>query len=134
MSTKAQTSFRIQSWDEKPIQEFAGGGKIVSAHVTQQYEGDLAGNGVVEYLMYYVDDKNAIFTGYETIEGEFAGRAGAFVIRHDGSYAGNVANSQWSVVPGSATGELAGLAGVGSFSAGHGGQAEVTLNLTLEAD
>lgn len=131
MSSKPETRFRITSWDEKPIHELGNGRKIVTANVSQAYEGELQGQANVVYVMFYQDEKTARFTGYETLECEYRGLSGRFVISHDGEYGEGKARSHWRVVSDSATGELAGLSGSGSFEAGHGGEAMVSLNLKL---
>ncbi|NNF68023.1 MAG: DUF3224 domain-containing protein [Gammaproteobacteria bacterium] len=123
------TEFKISGWDEKPAQEMDGDGKIVIAHVTQNYTGELEGEGRVEYVMYYLDKTHAVFSGYETFEGQFRGSTGRFVMTHKGHYSGGNAKSEWEIVPGSSAGELQGLTGSGTFNAGEGGKAEVKLNL-----
>ncbi len=131
MTADIQTRFTIASWNETPAQELGADSKIVRAQVTQSYTGELAGNGEVEYLMFYCNKDSATFTGYETIQGEYRGRAGRFVIVHNGVYHNGVASSDWKVVADSGNGELEGIAGTGSFCASHSGEADVTLILTL---
>lgn len=132
MAADTQTRFAITSWNETPAQELGANSKIVRAQVTQTYTGELAGNAEVEYLMFYSDKDNAIFTGYETIQGEYRGRAGAFVIVHDGEYREGIASSEWKIVANSGTGEFEGIAGSGSFRASESGAADVSLDLTLK--
>lgn len=129
MSEQKATTFVVSAWDEKPVQEISDNEKIVTARVTQKYSGALQGESCVEYLMYYSDAENAIFTGFETFEGQYNGLAGRFVMVHNGRYENNVASSEWQIASGSASGELAGLTGSGSFGAGPGGSAAVTLRL-----
>lgn len=129
MSEAPETRFRITGWDETPVEELGGASKIVTAKVSQTYEGSLQGSAKVVYVMHYLHDKMARFVGYENFSGEYLGRSGRFVIVHDGEYAEGKASSRWTVVPGSGGGELAGLSGDGTFEAGHGGEAVVTLNL-----
>lgn len=131
MSRKAATTFRISSWDEKSLQEFEDGEKLVRVRVKQKYSGELQGEGRVEYLMHYSGAKNAQFVGYETFTGQFNGNAGRFVMAHNGRYSEDIASSEWEVVPGSGGGKLSKLSGSGSFSAGHGGEASVKLRLRL---
>lgn len=129
MSKENSTTFQVTSWDEKLLQEIGDDEKMVTARVTQEYAGELQGESSVEYLMFYKDKENAVFTGYETFEGQYKGRSGRFVLAHNGQYSNNVASSDWTILPGSASGELAGLSGTGSFGAGQGGLAAVTLHV-----
>ena len=55
------------------------------------------------------------------------GCAGSFVLRHTGIYNGEKATAEYEVMPGSGTGELAGLSGTGGFSAGHAVEHDMTL-------
>ena len=59
------------------------------------------------------------FVGYERIVGKIGDRSGSFVLHHTGVYANDVAKADYSVVPGSGTGDLAGLRGQGSMAATH---------------
>src|SRR5512133_1922020 len=52
-----------------------------------------------------------------TITVRIAGRTGTFVLQDRGSLTGTRVTGRWSVVPGSGTGELAGLRGDGGFAA-----------------
>jgi len=74
---------------------------------------------VVEYLMCAGTDGITYFSGFERIVGALDGKAGSFIIRHAGTFAGEP-RSDWTVVPGSGTGELAGVVGNGSYAARDG--------------
>jgi hypothetical protein len=117
MSHFANATFKIESWDEKPIHEAKDQPKIsrVSARVT--YRGDIEGQGLVEYLMTYHADGSAVFLGMERVEGGIAGYSGSFVLQHAGSYESGTAKSTLSVIPGSGTGDLASLRGYGEYAA-----------------
>ncbi len=126
-----ETVFEVKSWDEEAAQDIAEGIKIVRAKVSQSYRGRIEGEGRVEYLMYYKGDGTAIFLGYERIIGSVDGRQGSVLLQHQGIFEGGAAISQWTVVGGSATDDLQGLSGTGSFNAGHK-QARVTLDIAFE--
>ena len=119
-------TFRILSWDEEPFDEPEDGPKLTRAHVKKSYHGDLSGTGNLMYVMTYLDARTASFSGFEKVVGSLGGRAGSFVLRHTGSYDGETATATCDVVPGSGTGELAGLTGTGGFSAGHAEEHELT--------
>lgn len=131
MTDTTETRFRITSWNEQPVVQLGGDSKIATASITQDYEGEIQGQASLVYAMYYLDDKTAKFSGFENLDCEYQGRSGRFVIAHDGEYSQDKARSRWQVVPDSGTDELAGISGSGSFEAGHGGEAVVTLNLKL---
>ena len=75
--------------------------------------GDLAGDLVSDSLMYYREDGTAEYTGLQRFTGQIAGRSGTCVMVADGGYDGGEARSTWRVIPGSGSGDLAGLAGSG---------------------
>jgi hypothetical protein len=120
MATSTNARFAIKSWDEKPYSEGQGLPKLTRATVTKSFTGDIEGEGHVEYLMMYRADGTATFVGLERITGRLGGRNGSFVLERTGVFDGGQAKESYSVVPGSATGELRGLIGRGTSSVGHG--------------
>jgi hypothetical protein len=127
----ATGTFKIQSWDENPYAEFDAGRKLTRASVEQAFSGDIEGEGAVEWLMCYRPDETADFLGLQRIVGSVGERSGSFVLRMSGTFDGKVAKADWSVVPGSGTGELEPLTGSGEFSAPLGGEPSVTLDYEL---
>ena len=119
-------TFKILSWDEESFDEPEDGPKLTRAHVRKSFHGDLSGTGNLMYVMTYLNSEEATFTGFEKVVGSLGGRTGSFVLRHTGSYDGEKATSEYEVVPGSGTGELAGLSGTGGFSAGHAEEHDMT--------
>lgn len=119
MVTRATGTAEIQSWDEEPYDAPEGEPKLVRAAVVYRFAGDIDGESRLTYLMLYADD-GAGFVGMERVIGRLAGRAGSFVLQHRGRFDGDAAWGDWSVVPGSGTGELRGLRGEGGFVARHG--------------
>lgn len=117
----ARSEFRITSWDEQAYAEFAGPEKLTRAVTSQQYTGDLAGESRGDSLMYYgPGDAPVRYVGLERFTATVDGRSGTFVVQSTGTYADGVAETTWFVVPGSGTGELAGLRGTGGYRAEHG--------------
>ena len=125
METNA--TFKIESWDEEPFDDPENGPKLTRAHVRRSFQGDLSGTGNLMYVMTHLESGGASFLGFEKVEGVLGGRSGSFVLRHTGSYDGARANSEYEVVRGSGTGDLAELRGNGGFSAGHAEEHEMTL-------
>ena len=131
MKHTAHARFAIKSWDEKPYGEGPGLPKLTRASVMKAYTGDIAGEGHVEYLMMYRSDGSASFVGLERVEGRMAGQTGSFVLQRTGVFEGGQATESYSVVPGSATGGLHGLAGEGRSAVGHGMEHPFTLDYEL---
>jgi hypothetical protein len=120
MRKTANARFAIKAWDEKPYHEVPDQPKLTRASVTKTYTGDIEGDGQVEYLMMYRSDGSASFVGLERIVGRVAGKTGSFVLQRIGEFEGGQAKESYTVVAGSATGDLAGLVGEGTSSVGHG--------------
>ena len=131
MKQTANARFVIQSWDENPWADGLEPPKLTRAAVAKTYTGDIEGEGRVEYLMLYREDGSAAFVGLERVDGKVAGRAGSFVLRRTGVFEGGQAKESYSVVPGSGTGELAGLVGEGSSAVGHGMEHPFALDYEL---
>jgi hypothetical protein len=132
MSTHAQGTFEISSWDENAYIELDGGAKLTRASVGQAFSGDLQGEGSVEWLMCYREDKTADFVGLQRFVGRLGSRSGSFVMRTQGTFDGEKAAGELSVVPGSGTEELGGIIGAGAFLAPHGSTPSVDLDYDFE--
>jgi hypothetical protein len=81
--------------------------------------------------MMYRTDGTATFVGIERISGKIGGKAGSFVLQRTGVFEGGQAKETYSVIPGSGTGQLAGLTGEGTSSVGHGGEHPFSLSYEL---
>jgi hypothetical protein len=133
VSNRATASFKIEGWDEQTYTELGDGRKLTRASVKQALSGDIEGEANVEWLMCYRPDETADFVGLQRISGTLGDRAGEFVLVHTaGTFDGQVAKGELTVVPDSATGELHGLRGEGEFSAPYGSPASITLEYDFE--
>jgi hypothetical protein len=132
MTRHARGRFKLESWEEDRYAESGDGGKLTRASVKQTFLGDIEGQGTVEWLMAYRADETARFIGLQHVSGRLGGRSGDFVLETSGSFDGSTAEGEWSVVPGSGTGELRGLRGTGGFSAPHGPEASVSLDYDFD--
>jgi hypothetical protein len=131
MGEHAAATFTLKSWDEKPYDETAGLPKLSRVSATKSYEGDIAGEGRVEYLMMYRGDGSATFMGLERVVGFVGGRSGSFVFQHSGTFENGIAKVDLSVVSGSGTEGLDGLQGEGAFAVGHEPPYKMTLDYDL---
>jgi hypothetical protein len=113
---RASAMFEVTNWEEKPFHE-GDGPKLTRATVTKTFSGDLEGDSTVEYLMVHRADGTATFVGVERVRGKLGGRSGGFVLEHRGTFEGGTAKAICGVITGSATDELTGLQGEGSFEA-----------------
>jgi hypothetical protein len=127
-TTELKAEFSIDGWDEKPIVEDTGNGKLTRAVVEKTYTGDVDGHSTTEWVMAYAADGSATFVGMEHFAGAIGGRKGGVVLRHVGSYADGVASADLTVAPGSGSGELDGAEGTGELRADPAGKVSLHLN------
>ena len=127
----ANARFAIKSWDEKPYSEGQDRPKLTRASVTKTYTGDIEGEGEVEYLMMYRSDGSATFVGLERVVGRMDGKTGTFVLQRTGIFEAGQAKESYSVIPGSASGDLQGLRGDGRSAVGHGLEHPFSLSYEL---
>jgi hypothetical protein len=118
--SKASGTFSVVSGGETTIRQAAG--EVRLTHVTgrQRFEGDVVGDGTVEWLFCYSVDRTARFVGFQRIEGSIGGRSGSVTLESVGDHDGRGSKGTWRIVPGSGTGELAGISGQGRFDAPGG--------------
>lgn len=113
-------TFTMRSWDEKIVDGPEDGPRFAHAHVTFAYTGIIEGTSVCDFLLYYAGEgytgSGQTAPGFERIDGTVDGRKGSFVIRHEVGYESHGVAGTFTVVPGSGTGELAGLSGGGTIS------------------
>ncbi|WP_370946865.1 DUF3224 domain-containing protein [Amycolatopsis sp. cg5] len=129
-------TFTPKNWDEKIVSGTEGSPRVAHAHVTFTYTGVIEGESVCDYLLFYpgegFDGRGTTSPGLERIEGTVDGRAGSFVIRHEVGFDLKGVHGSWTVVPGSGTGELAGLSGGGEASGTVGSTDSQTMSYTFE--
>jgi hypothetical protein len=131
MKQRAQAQFAIKSWDEKPYSEGQDLPRLTRASVLKAFTGDIEGEGQVEYLMMYRSDGSATFVGHERVVGKVRGKTGTFVLQRTGVFEEGQAKESYTVIPGSATGELRGLRGEGRTAVGHGMEHPFSLDYEL---
>jgi len=100
--------------------------------ITETFSGDVVGEGAARLLQAVEPDGSASFCGIERVVGTLANRRGTFLLQDQGTVVGDRVEGRWFVIPGSGTGELAGLRGEGGFTAKLGEHAHWTLAWRLE--
>lgn len=132
MSNVANGTFGFTSWDEAPWDESDDALKLTRAEVANEFHGDIEGTSSLVYLTAYLPDGTASFTGQERVTGRIGDREGSFILMHAGSYASSRVTATTTVIPGSGTGDLAGLTGHGSYIATDVQPTPFTLEYTFE--
>ncbi|MGA6158653.1 DUF3224 domain-containing protein [Stenotrophomonas sp. NPDC087984] len=123
MTTHTTGHFTYADWKETALEEAQDGGvKLAQAVVTNAFSGGIeAPRTSCDYAITYLSEKAGVCCGYELLTGTLDGRAGSFVVLQHGSWGEDATvHCTFEVVPGSGTGELAGLTGSGTFAAVRG--------------
>jgi hypothetical protein len=132
-TTRAEAVITVAKYEPAVYDQPAAGGTLSRIHVEERFSGDIEADGVVEFLQAAFEDGTASFVGIERVSGTLAGRQGTFLLQDQGTVEGSIVSGEWFVVPGSATGDLAGLRGTGGFKANLGEGANVWLEYWFQA-
>jgi hypothetical protein len=130
--TVARGSFEVTGGTEDPYDELEGGIKLTHASGGQSFRGDIDGEGAVHWLMLYRADKTAHFLGMQRITATIGGLTGSFVASAEGDHDGSGSTITFSIIAGSGTGQLSGIAGDGSLVSKGGPKGTYELDYTLE--
>ncbi|MEU8899015.1 DUF3224 domain-containing protein [Nocardia sp. NPDC048505] len=127
----ATGTIESKSWEQA---EYAGldtpGPALATAQGFDLYRGDLAGEADWRGLMYSAPDGSGTFDSLQRTRGTLHGRTGSFVLRMSGTFTPTGdSRAEWSIVPGSGTGELAGISGGGGYESSAG---NTTYTLTYQ--
>jgi hypothetical protein len=129
---RANGVITVHKYEPDAYESPAEGPVLNRIHVEERFSGDIEADGVTEFLQAAHVDGSASFVGLERVIGTLGGRSGTFLLQDAGTVTGSVVNGDWFVVPGSGTGELAGLRGEGGFQANLGENAQVHLDYWFE--
>jgi Protein of unknown function (DUF3224) len=130
--TRASAVITVLKYEPTPYDQPAEGPVLTRIHVEETFAGDISGDGVVEFLQASRADGSANFVGIERVTGTLASRDGTFLLQDAGTVEDDIVSGDWFVVPGSGTGQLAGLRGEGGFRANLGEGAQVHLDYWFE--
>ena len=108
------------SWDEEPGWDSgAPVPRLAQAVVAFRFAGDLDGTSTSRSVMHYAGEDRGVTVGLERLDVRTAaGDEGSVVLRSEGMFDAEGVTVAWTVVPGTGTGEFAGLGGTGGFTAG----------------
>ena len=130
--THASAVITVHKYEPAAYDEPADGPVLTRIHVEESFTGDISGDGVVEFLQAAGDDGLASFVGIERVTGTVGDLTGTFLLQDAGTVQDSIVSGDWFVVPGSGTGQLAGLRGEGGFRANLGENAQVHLDYWFE--
>jgi hypothetical protein len=127
----AAARITVHSTEAKPYDQ-AHGPALVEIHLAETFAGDIDGQSTVRALAVRRDDRSSSMVSMQRFRGTLGGRQGSFVLQGSEVVAAGKITATWFVVPGSGTGELAGLRGEGGFAGAFSKDSEGTLDYWFE--
>ena len=134
MTTKTAAKGRTEVTVYKPVayDEPKDGPKLNEIQLTENFKGDIEGEGKARVLQAQWADGSAKYCTIERVTGGLAARKGTFLLQVEGTVRGKHNKGAWSVIAGSGTGDLRGLRGDGGFEAELGKHGSWTLDYWFE--
>lgn len=117
--THAEAKITVQDSDAKPYDQTAGP-PLNEVRLSETFTGDIQGESPVRALQVLRNDRSASLVSMQRFSGKLGGRQGTFVLQGSELVANGKIKAAWFVVPGSGTGDLAGLRGEGGFEGEFG--------------
>ncbi len=112
MNQRATGSFDVKVVPQKPDTQVARAANLSRLTIDKRFHGDLEGTSKGEMLALQTDVKgSAGYVALERVTGKLSGKQGSFVLQHSATMYKGDADAKITVIPDSATGELAGLSG-----------------------
>jgi hypothetical protein len=112
---QASAVYSTKNWDRKAWGSDAiasdSSVRLGRIEMTHTFEGDIEGEGTLQYLFAHNKDSTGGFVGLEKVTGTIHGKSGSFVLQYIGTAINDRLQQTLIVVPGSGTGELTGLRG-----------------------
>jgi hypothetical protein len=129
--TRATAVITVQSSEAKPYDQSASP-MLMEIHLMESFSGDIEGASPVRALQTLRGDKSASMVSMQRFRGTLGGRRGTFVLQGSETVENGRIKATWFVVPGSGTGDLAGLRGEGGFEGSFGKGSDGTLDYWFE--
>jgi hypothetical protein len=132
MQAKGTFEVKLSPADGLPLEKEAGVGRMT---IDKTWSGDLMGRSTGAMLMSSTESTGAMaYVALEKVDGELGGKAGSFYFSHTATMKKSDAASgvlKITVVPGSGTGDLAGISGELSINIDAKGAHAYTLQYEL---
>jgi hypothetical protein len=131
MRRTATATIMVQQAEAKPYDQTENP-NLLELRLSETFSGDIDARSQVRALQVRGADGSASMVSMQRVEGKLGGRQGTFVLQGAEIVANGKITATWFVVPGSATGDLAGLRGEGGFAGEFGKGSKGTLDYWFE--
>jgi drug/metabolite transporter (DMT)-like permease len=128
---RAQAKITVQSSETRPYDQTASPA-LMAICLSETFAGDIDGESTVRALQVLRDDRSASMVSVQRFRGRLGGRHGTFVLQGSEIVESGKIRATWFTVPGSGTGDLAGLRGEGGFEGYFGKGSDGTLEYWFE--
>jgi len=129
--TRAQAEVTVDRHESEPFDDQSAPA-LVELKLWERFTGDIEAESTVRALQ-LGDARGAVRqVSLQRVIGTLCGREGTFVLQGKGTVEKGAIASTWFVVPGSGTGDLAGLRGEGGFEGKFGQGSTATLDFWFE--
>ncbi len=137
LPTRATATFDVTGWDAVASDHPEGEAAMSRVVVRKTFRGDLVGESVGEALLCQSDPGSAVQGGgyvvSERVRGTLGGRRGSFVMQHGGIAGPDAAPFTFGrIVPGSGSGDLAGLRGTVEIAVDADGAHTLALDYDID--
>jgi Protein of unknown function (DUF3224) len=129
--TLAKAKITVHNSEAKPYDQSAGPA-LMEINISETFTGDIDGESTVRALQIQGKDHSASLVSLQRFRGKLGGREGSFVLQGQETVENGKIKATWFVVPGSGTGDLAGLRGEGGFEGAFGKGSDGTLDYWFE--
>lgn len=129
--THAEAKITVRSSEAKPYDQ-TGNPALIEIHLSETFAGGIDGESTVRALEARREDRTASMVSMQRFRGKLGGRQGTFVLQGSETVENGKVKAKWFVVPGSGTGDLAGLRGEGGFEGDFGKGSTGTLDYWFE--
>jgi len=133
---RAEATFIVKSFvptEITPEPAIATGMPVGVSLMEKEFTGDVAGRAATLFTAAF-DQATGVgtYVAMESFEGSVAGRAGSFNFAHAATTSGSDRQAEYlTIVPGSGTGELAGITGTGGLAVDEDGTHRIWLDYAL---
>lgn len=126
-----KAGFEVTRWESsEPFDAPDSGPALTRVEVDKAFTGEITGTSTAHLMTCQPSESEAGYVATERLSVTVAGRQGTFVIQHGGVVDGEAIVNFGHIVPGSGTGELAGIRGTARYEHDEAG-ARVTLDCEL---
>lgn len=127
----ATATITVQNSQAQPYDQGVGPA-LMEVSLNETFTGDIDGQSSVRALQIKHSEKSANLLSLQRFTGKLGGRQGTFVLQGSETVEEGKISAKWHVVPGSGTGDLAGLRGQGGFEGAFGKGSTGTLDYWFE--